>query len=214
MIRDGTGGRSLFLSPTEVDPDFRMHQDLQQLRSDLKKRRASLDPAEISSASLSIAAKFWQLPCVQRVNNIGIYMSVAGEIDCGPLIKMGWLRKKRVFAPVLAKNRLNFAPLETGSKLIPNRFDILEPVCRSDDLLPPRQLDVVIVPLLAFDRQLNRIGMGAGYYDRTFAFSKRQKVWRRPLLIGVAYSFQRVEEFAARTWDVPLHAVITEQSCF
>ena len=191
-----------------------MHDDLQQLRRDLKKRRASLEPAEINFASLRIAVKFWQLPCVQRVNSIGIYMSVAGEIDCGPLIKMGWLRKKRIFAPVLAKNRLNFAPLNPGSKLAPNRFDILEPVYRTDDLIEPRQLDVVIVPLLAFDTQLNRIGMGAGYYDRTFAFSKRQKLWRRPLLIGVAYSFQRVKDLAARAWDVPLHAVITEQNCF
>ena len=191
-----------------------MQQDLQQLRRDLKKRRALLDPIEITSTSLSIAAKFWHLPCVQRVSNIGIYMSVAGEIDCGPLIKIGWLRKKRIFAPVLAKNRLNFAPLNPGSKLVQNRFDILEPVCRPDDLIGPRQLDVVIVPLLAFDTQLNRIGMGAGYYDRTFAFSKRQKLWRRPLLIGVAYSFQRVENLTARAWDVPLHTVITEQNCF
>lgn len=191
-----------------------MHDDLQQLRRDLKRRRALLEPAEINSSSLSIAAKFWRLPCVQRVNNIGIYMSVAGEIDCGPLIKMGWLRKKRIFAPVLAKNRLNFAPLEPASKLVPNRFDILEPACRPDDFIKPRQLDIVIVPLLAFDIQLNRIGMGAGYYDRTFAFSKRQKFWRRPLLIGVAYSFQHVKELTARAWDVPLHSVITEQKCF
>jgi len=191
-----------------------MQQDLQQLRRDLKKRRALLDPMEITSTSLSITAKFWHLPCVQRVTNIGIYMSVAGEIDCGPLIKIGWLRKKRIFAPVLAKNRLNFAPLNPGSKLVQNRFDILEPVYRPGDLIDPRQLDVVIVPLLAFDTQLNRIGMGAGYYDRTFAFSKRQKLWRRPLLIGVAYSFQRVENLTARAWDVPLHTVITEQNCF
>jgi 5-formyltetrahydrofolate cyclo-ligase len=191
-----------------------MHHDLRQLRRDLKQRRALLEPDEIQSSSFRIAAKFWQLPCVQRVANIGIYMSVAGEIDCGPLIKMGWLRKKRVFAPVLVKNRLNFAPLNPGSKLVENRFSILEPVYRTDDLIKPRQLNIVIVPLLAFDTQLNRIGMGAGYYDRTFAFSKRQKIWRHPLLIGVAHSFQRVDDLAARTWDVPLHTVITEQQCF
>jgi 5-formyltetrahydrofolate cyclo-ligase len=191
-----------------------MHHDLRQLRRDLKDRRALLEPEEIQSSSLHIAAKFWQLPCVQRVKNIGIYMSVAGEIDCGPLIKMGWLRKKRIFAPVLVKNRLKFAPLNPGSKLVENRFNILEPVYRSDDLIKPQQLNIVIVPLLAFDTQLNRIGMGAGYYDRTFAFSKRQKIWRHPLLIGVAHSFQRVEDLAARMWDVPLHTVITEQQCF
>lgn len=191
-----------------------MHPDLRQLRRDLKKQRASLDPADIASASCTIAANFWRLPCVQRADNIGIYMGTAGEIDCGPLIKMGWLRKKRIFAPVLAKNQLKFAALNPDSKLHPNRFDILEPVYRECDLISPRKLNIVIVPLLGFDIRLNRIGMGAGYYDRTFAFSQRQRIWRHPLLIGVAYSFQQVGELNARPWDVPLHAVITEQECF
>jgi 5-formyltetrahydrofolate cyclo-ligase len=191
-----------------------MHSDLRQLRRNLKTRRASLERAEIASASLTIAANFWRMPCVQRVSNIGIYMATAGEIDCGPLIKMGWLRKKRIFAPVLAKNQLKFAALNPDSKLLPNRFDILEPVYRDCDLIGPRQLNIVIVPLLAFDIQLNRIGMGAGYYDRTFAFIKRQRLWRHPLLIGVAHCFQQVDELQAQPWDVRLHTIITEQECF
>jgi 5-formyltetrahydrofolate cyclo-ligase len=191
-----------------------MQHDLQQLRRSLKARRAALNPAETELASLAVAETFWRLACVQRASNIGIYMSVAGEIDCGPLIKMGWLRKKCLFAPVLAKNRLKFAPLKPGSKLAKNRFNILEPVYRKRDLLEPKQLNIAVVPLLAFDAQLNRLGMGAGYYDRSFAFSRRQRIWRHPLLIGVAYSFQRVDNLRAHPWDVPMHMVITDDESF
>ena len=77
-----------------------------------------------------------------------------------------------------------------------------------------RQLDVVIAPLVAFDESLNRLGMGGGYYDRTFAFRKRARVLRRPVLIGVAYSFQRVDRLQPENWDVPLDVVITEKESY
>ena len=52
--------------------------------------------------------------------------------------------------------------------------------------------------------------MGAGYYDRTFAYLLRNQRWVRPQLIGAAYAFQRVEKIDAQVWDVPLHGVVTE----
>lgn len=197
-----------------LNPSYRMPPDPQQLRREMKARRVRLSPAEIQTASQSVANIFWRLPQVQRVNKVGIYISVGGEIDCTPLIETGWLRKKRIFAPVLTKKRLRYAALYPGSKLRTNHFDILEPVCPDHELQNPRTLDVVVVPLLAFDKKLQRIGMGGGYYDRTFAFSKQQRIWRHPLLIGVAYSFQHVDEFPARAWDVPLHGVVTEREYF
>jgi 5-formyltetrahydrofolate cyclo-ligase len=188
-----------------------MNRDLQQLRAQLKNRRASLEPAEIAHASLSVAHLFWQATFAQRINNVAVYMSAAGEIDCSKLIQTAWLRKKQVFAPILAGKRLKFAPLNPDTKLVPNRFNILEPVYSNSSLIEPKNLDVVVVPLLTFDSELNRVGMGAGYYDRTFAFSKRRHNWRHPLLIGAAYSFQRVDRLRPQLWDVPLHTVITEQ---
>lgn len=116
--------------------------------------------------------------------------------------------------PVLRKNRLLFAPWDDSSDWEENRYGIPEPLCRHRDLLTPRQLDVVVVPLVAFDDSLNRLGMGGGYYDRTFAFRKRAGALRRPLLIGVAYSFQRVDALQAQSWDVPLDVVITEKESY
>lgn len=190
-----------------------MPPDLQSLRAKLKERRRSLDADFIALASQKVAENFWRLRAIQRSKKLAVYMSTAGEIDCEEIIQGAWLRKKRIFVPVLRGKHLNFAPLNSGTQLAPNRFNILEPVYSMQDIIDPRQLDVVVLPLLAFDNSLNRIGMGAGYYDRSFAFSKQRRGWRRPLLIGVAYSFQRVDKLQPAPWDVPLHAVITEKEC-
>jgi 5-formyltetrahydrofolate cyclo-ligase len=188
-----------------------MNVDLHNLRAQLKQRRAALDQQFVSSASRTIAEKFWQLPCTKRSKRIAVYMPTRGEVDCWPIIEMAWMRKKSIFVPVLRKNRINFVPLHPDSTLIRNRFKILEPVYSVRDLVEPRQLDIVVVPLLAFDSSLNRIGMGAGYYDRSFAFSKRRHHWRHPRLVGAAYSFQHADRLQPAAWDVPLHCVITEK---
>lgn len=183
------------------------------VRAQLKQQRRSLDPELIASASDEISRQFWQRVATRRALNIGVYMCTAGEVDCGSIIATAWQRKKRVFAPVLRGRRLVFAPMQPSTKLATNRFGILEPVYQDSSLLSLRQLDIVITPLLAFDRQLNRIGMGAGYYDRSFAFSRNQGTWQHPLLVGVAYSFQRIAAIRPNSWDVPLHVVITEKEC-
>ena len=151
---------------------------------------------------------------MQRARRIAIYMAVNGEVNCQPLIDQAWLRKKQLFAPILAQNRLFFAPLERDGHLTKNRFRIPEPTHAIQQRIHPRELDIVIVPLTSFDSDGNRLGMGAGYYDRTFAFRKRCLHWRRPLLIGVAYSFQRTSQLQSQSWDVPLDIVITEQEGF
>ena len=165
----------------------------------------------INAASQNIAEKFWQMPCTKRAKYIAVYMPTRGEIDCQPIIEMAWMRKKRIFVPVLRGKQINFAPLNPGTQLVLNRFNILEPVYSKRSLIEPRQLDIVVVPLLAFDSSLNRLGMGAGYYDRSFAFNKRRHHWRHPRLVGAAYSFQHVNNLHPASWDVPLHCVITEK---
>lgn len=188
-------------------------KELSAVRNRLKRERRSLDSEFVAWASQEIARKFWRSPFAQRATNIAIYMSVAGEVDCGTIIETAWLRKKRIFAPVLRGNRLEFGRLKPGTKLAPNRFGILEPVYDRPSLIPRERLDIVVVPLLAFDTKLNRLGMGAGYYDRTFAFTQQQKGWHHPLLVGAAYSFQQLSNIEPMPWDVPLHVVITEKEC-
>ena len=81
-------------------------------------------------------------------------------------------------------------------------------------MIAARNLDLVIVPLLGFDQDCNRIGMGGGYYDRSFAFRRRFKHVKRPYLLGVAHEAQRVERIKAQPWDVSLDAVVTEKNLY
>ena len=183
-------------------------------RRAIKQQRSELDDSYIGLASVLIAEQLLNMNRVLRAERIAAYMSTGGEVDCAPILDSAKLRKKSIFLPVLRKTGLLFAPVEKGTPTRANRFGILEPVYENADLLAGSDLDIVIAPLVAFDNNCNRLGMGGGYYDRSFAFRKRRKKWRRPLLIGVAYDFQRIDELQAQPWDVPLDMVITEQTTY
>lgn len=104
---------------------------------------------------------------------------------------------------------MSFAPVSPDSRFQPNCFGIPEPVHRRTDRRSANQLDMILLPLVAFDAAGHRIGMGGGFYDRTLAFTKRRRPWRRPLLIGLAYDFQQVARIKDNPWDVALDAIAT-----
>ena len=103
---------------------------------------------------------------------------------------------------------LKFAPWKFGDDVIPNGFGIPEPA--GAEQLEPAAMDVVLLPLVAFDRRGNRLGSGAGYYDRSFEFLRERVRPSKPLLVGVAYGFQEVEAMHVQPWDVPLDFIATE----
>jgi 5-formyltetrahydrofolate cyclo-ligase len=124
---------------------------------------------------------------------------------------------KQVYLPVLRNrpsNSLWFTAYRPGDRLVNNCYGIPEPVMHSRRIVMPWSLDMVFVPLVAFDRSGNRLGMGGGYYDRTFAFRRMRSHWRGPKLIGLAHEFQRVEQLLNQVWDIPLDGVITEQRIY
>ena len=121
---------------------------------------------------------------------------------------------KQICLPMLLPwhyNRLWFVPWAAGDPLVRNRFGIAEPrPARDRRPIAPHALDLVLTPLVAFDRNCRRMGMGGGYYDRSFAFLGRRRHWNKPRLLGLAYGFQEVETLPVRPWDVPLAGVATE----
>ncbi|MEE8281045.1 MAG: 5-formyltetrahydrofolate cyclo-ligase [Gammaproteobacteria bacterium] len=187
---------------------------MRDLRSKLKRKRLMLTRDQIRNASSRITNLLWGMPELGRSRRLAVYMAINGEPDCDSLTQDAWLRKYAVFAPVLRGRRLKFAPLKQDSRLQVNRFGIFEPESTPQQLLRPNDLDVVIVPLLAFDSHGNRLGMGAGYYDRSFSFLKARNKWLHPKLIGVAYDFQRVRRIDVQPWDVPLNVVVTESKVY
>jgi 5-formyltetrahydrofolate cyclo-ligase len=133
------------------------------------------------------------------------------ELDTAPLLQLALRRGCRVALPRIVStrhNRMRFhdlaGPIRRGA------FGIAEP--QGGRLRAPRSMDVVFVPLVGFDPQGHRIGMGRGFYDRHFAHRARLTHWRRPLLIGLAYDLQCVPALPVSAHDVPLDAIVTEST--
>ena len=143
---------------------------------------------------------------------MAVYLAVDGEADPAAIAVDALARGQRVYAPVLHRETLRFARLTADTPLQENRFGILEPATAA--CIDPRQLDVVLAPLVAFDDSGTRIGMGGGYYDRCFSFLRERTRWLRPKLIGLAYEFQRQRTIPRSAWDIPLWAAVTEQGTY
>jgi 5-formyltetrahydrofolate cyclo-ligase len=145
----------------------------------------------------------------------GFYLPVGEEFDVLPLLNQALHMSKDCFLPITA-NRiaqpLRFAKLDGSPGLTHNRYGIIEP--HTHRLMSARWIDVMIMPLVAFDRAGRRLGMGGGYYDATLAYLRSRKHWRKPLLIGVAYACQEINEVPAEAWDVRMDMLLTENGLF
>jgi 5-formyltetrahydrofolate cyclo-ligase len=106
---------------------------------------------------------------------------------------------------------MRFVRYEVDSAMRVNRYGIAEPEHRHAEIIPPRRLDVVLMPLVGFDAQGARLGSGAGFYDRSLHHLREGRRWRKPKLIGVAYECQRVARLQPDRWDVPLDGILTER---
>jgi len=144
---------------------------------------------------------------------IAFYLANDGEMDPLPLLLRACSMRKHCYLPILdplAANRLWFVPYRAGDALKPNRFGIPEPVHAPRMRVRAHTLDLILAPLVAFDRRGNRLGMGGGYYDRSLEFLRRRRHWRRPRLYGLAYEFQRVARLRSAAWDIGLDGCFSE----
>ncbi|WKZ13235.1 MAG: 5-formyltetrahydrofolate cyclo-ligase [Gammaproteobacteria bacterium] len=189
-------------------PDQSVH--MIRLRSAMRRQRAGLTPAQIQDASARIAHHLWSLTAIARAGRIAGYVAVGGEVDCAAFLAQATARGRKTYLPVIHGETLVFAPAQAPERMVSNRFGIPEPGPDAGPCLRGRDLDVVLTPLVAYDDHGHRLGMGGGFYDRSFAFLRHRGRWRRPLLVGIAYRFQRVESIAVHDWDVSLHAVVNE----
>lgn len=186
-----------------------------ELRSEMLARRRRLNVGFRQQASETICRHIARSAFFRSAKSVAVYHAFSGEVDLAPLTRLALRAHKRVFLPVLLGNRgrrlMRFSPLEATTPLARNRFGILEPRPSKRTYAAPRTLDVVLTPLVAFDRHGHRLGLGAGYYDRCFSFLLSRGGWRRPKLVGVAYSFQETETIPPDPWDVRLWRAVTEK---
>ncbi len=158
-------------------------------------------------------------PAFQNAGRIACYLKMLGEVDADGIIQAAWKSTKKVYLPVVTERHkaLVFAPFTTDSDLTKDYLGMSIPNVSPTLFCSPQWLDVVIMPLVAFDKDRNRIGQGGGFYDRTFAFksdvSNSEHGLLKPVLIGVAFDVQRViGTITTRDWDVRPDIIITETS--
>ena len=180
------------------------------LRREMRRRRRALDEADRDDAARALSRRLAGTGWFANSRTIAVYLPNDGEISLLPLVARAWSMGKRTYLPRLFGPKLWFLPFHARTALAGNRFAIPEPVEPARQRIRPLFLDLVLLPLVAFDRFGNRLGMGGGYYDRTFEAVRRRAVRRGPKLVGVAYEFQKADALPVTDRDVPLDAVVTE----
>jgi 5-formyltetrahydrofolate cyclo-ligase len=152
----------------------------------------------------------------RRSATLSAYWPVEGELDLRPLIHCALELGKRVYLPVVdpVSRVLHFARYRPERGLRVSGYGLSEPQAQRSDRIDPRRLDLVLLPLVGFDSRGTRLGMGGGYYDRTFAGVRAASVTRRPRLVGVAFELQRLAALERAPWDVPIDAVVTDRACY
>ncbi len=182
-----------------------------QIRAAAKLARANMTPVQRLSASRVIAHRIIACDFFRNADSIACYIPLITEVDTWPIIDCAWKSKKRVFAPVVQKSAaLQFRQVQSRNELSANKMGLLEP--ESGEFISASALDLVLTPVVAFDSERNRIGMGGGYYDRSFSFLRDEGQSFNPLLIGIAFECQFVEKITPNPWDIPLFRIVTQSS--
>lgn len=181
----------------------------QALRKTLRETRSNLSQAYQQKISRRVCAGIKKLHQFRYAKRIALYHPVEREIDLDDLWKSAPLQGKFCYFPALnADKTLSFLPATPATPFRKNRYGIAEPDVDRSLALPPKALDIIFMPLVGFDEFGTRLGMGAGYYDRTLATEKA------PFLVGVAYEFQRQPYIIPQEWDIALQLVITEERIY
>lgn len=185
-----------------------MIQDRARLRSELRSQRRAIPAPQRIAAADALADRLLSLAFAPESGYVAGYWAMDGEIA----LHSWQVRLPRTLVyclPVLhADNQLRFAPWRPGDALVTNRFGIPEPDVEPASALLPEALSLVVMPLVGFDGDGRRLGMGGGWYDRSFAF--RNASMPPPWLVGVGFDAQRVDRLATEAWDVSPDAICTE----
>lgn len=187
------------------------------LRRKLRQTRRQLSSAQQRHAARRLYRQLSHHPLFRRARHIALYLPNDGEIDPRLLLRAAQRRGKATYLPVLnpwPRTRMVFQRIEPGERLRRNRFGIFEPVIRTARQRRVWALDLLLMPLVGFDGNGGRLGMGGGFYDRSLAYRARRKKSHKPTLLGLAHECQRVDRLPLESWDVPLLGTVTDRSWY
>lgn len=184
------------------------------LRRSLRQTRRAITRLEQRRHAERLARLLGKDPTFLKARRLAAYWPSDGELDPRPLLAVARRLGRQIFLPVLRRpssGRLWFVSYSPGEPMRANRYGIPEPKRRREHVRLAWHLDLVLLPLVGFDGDCNRLGMGGGFYDRTLAYLCQRTHWRRPRLIGIAHACQRVGPIEPNPWDIPLDGVATEE---
>jgi len=164
-------------------------------------------PAVAHAKSMAACKRLLALPEFERAQTLMIYLPLPKEVDVAPIALRAWQRDKTLAAPKILWDRRHMIPIvirSLDSGLVVNQRGLREPA--DGEPLSPEALDLAIVPALAFDRRGNRLGRGAGFYDR---FLNPDQF--RGVAVGLGFREQVVDELPVTANDVPVHVLITDE---
>ena len=189
-------------------PSAAYELDAVELRRHFRRTRRSLSPQQQQVNANAVARGFFSSPFAWRRGVIAGYLPVDGELNPLPLLLRLAERGQPLALPVIERNVMTFRVWRPGDALVRNRFNIAEPRPQAPGV-DTRAIAIMLTPLVAFDAQGSRLGMGAGFYDRHLG---RIAPRLRPTLIGLAHSCQQAPRLPRHAWDIPLRVAITETS--
>ena len=175
-----------------------------QLRQDMRQQRRALGPTAQFAAARAVTTYITGLPGWSKFRRIALYLANDGEIETTSLSELCRSEGKQLYLPVIdEQNLLAFAAWDNDDELAANRFGIAEPSPEAERC-SASALDIVILPLVAWDCQGGRLGMGGGFYDRALAGASG------PILVGLAHSLQQVPSVPSEPWDIPIDFAVTD----
>jgi 5-formyltetrahydrofolate cyclo-ligase len=189
-------------------------QNKSQIRRKIRALRKNLTVTEQKDSANAVAQSICKLidnNQAAKISRIALFLSMDGEIGTQATIELLWKMNVEVYIPRIHPfnpQQLLFIQYNPDTPLIKSALGMFEPELNCAKVTPLAQLDIVFTPLVAFDHQGHRLGMGGGFYDRTLAHHYRQNQ-ARPAIIGLAHDCQQVDMVPVEPWDLPLKQIIT-----
>lgn len=215
------GFRTILIAVLWVTSNSRLSHDMNSqtrssLRKSLRQTRRQLSPTQQDYAALQLYHRISGQRYFRKAKRIAFYLASDGEIDPSLLLAAALARGQHCYLPLLHPFRpdhMLFLRYRHGDPLLRHRWGMWQPALRRGTLVSARALDIAFVPLVGFDSACNRLGMGKGFYDRTFSFRARANR-RSPKLIGLAHECQRVESLENQAWDVRMDKIVSDWASY
>ncbi len=196
--------------PADSSPAVRAEKA--SLRRRYRALRQSLTAGEVRAKSAAIAERLLTLPLWRESRTVLLYLSFRNEVETDALYRFGWQAGKRMLLPICqaTERDMEASVLDSLEQLVPNRYGIRELPPALQQIVAPEEIDLCLIPGLAFDRAGTRLGSGAGYYDR-YLLRLRPGVPR----VALAYACQlRGTALPRDRHDLPMDVLITEQAVY